>query len=274
MSFIQFQDVRFAYPPIEGDVDQDGNQIIPAPIFDHCNAELPGGFVSLVGPNASGKSTFMLLAAGRLLPQQGKVFLFNNDTSKLSEKDREKLASFIYQNMEFETDDTVSELLNYVYSNGCFIGNADENKSQDLLSQVSEVLELEGLMNHKLNGLSKGEMQRVILAFALLYGSKSIFMDEPLFALENYLKHNVLKYLKEYCTAYGTNIYISMHELELNRIYPDNILLFYPNRDMEFGTPEEILTDEALEKAYGVPAAMLKDSEALTRKALQEQYEN
>ena len=43
---------------------------------------------------------------------------------------------------------------------------------------------------------------------------------------------------------------------------------------MEFGTPEEILTEASLEKAYGVPAAMLKDSEALTRKALQEQYEN
>ncbi|MBR5866598.1 MAG: ABC transporter ATP-binding protein [Spirochaetaceae bacterium] len=274
MSFIQFQDVRFAYPPVEGDVDQDGNQIIPGPIFDHCSAELPGGFVSLVGPNASGKSTFMLLAAGRIFPEQGKIFLLGKDTSTLSEEEREKLASFIYQNMEFETDDIVSELLNYVYTNGCFAGKADKINSQDLLSQVTEVLELDGLMNHKLNGLSKGEMQRVILAFSLLYGSQSIFMDEPLFAMENAQKHKALKFIKEYCAVYGTNVYISMHELDLNRIYPENILLFYPNRDMEFGTPEEILTEASLEKAYGVPAAMLKDSEALTRKALQEQYEN
>ena len=117
-------------------------------------------------------------------------------------------------------------------------------------------------------------MQRVILAFSLLYGSKSIFMDEPLFALENNHKHKILAYIKSYCHQLGITIYISMHELELSRIYPDNVLLFYPNRDMDFGSPDEILTPQALEKAYGVPAAMLKDAESLTRKNLQEQYEN
>lgn len=288
MSFIHFQDVRFAYPPIEGDVNQDGEPIVPAPIFDHCTAELPGGFISLVGPNASGKSTFMLLSAGRLIPQNGKVFLAGKDTAQLSESERERIASFIYQNMEFETEETVSQLLDFVYSNGCFAGNARtvtadlrfEREEQaasfaaagNLLAQVSVALELQGIMQHKLSGLSKGEMQRVILAFSLLYGSQSIFMDEPLFAMESAQKHRALAFIKGYCATFGTTVYISMHELELNRLYADNVLLFYPNRDMDFGTPEEVLTQEALEKAYGVPLAMLKDSEALTRKTLCEQY--
>ena len=127
MQFIQFQDVEFSYPPIEGDLDQDGKQIIPLPIFQHLTAELPGGFVSFVGPNASGKSTLMLLAAGRILPQQGKVFLLGKDTYTLTEDEREKLASFIYQNMEFESQETVSELLDYVYKNGCFAGNGKQS---------------------------------------------------------------------------------------------------------------------------------------------------
>ncbi|MBO5137736.1 MAG: ABC transporter ATP-binding protein [Spirochaetaceae bacterium] len=289
MQFIQFQDVEFSYPPIEGDLDQDGKQIIPLPIFQHLTAELPGGFVSLVGPNASGKSTLMLLAAGRILPQQGKVFLLGKDTSTLTEDEREKLASFIYQNMEFESQETVSELLDYVYKNGCFAGNGkkvvadvkfeDQNQgvafvaAETLIAQVNIVLELQDLMEHRLTELSKGEMQRVILAFSLLYGSQSIFMDEPLFAMETAQKHRALAFVKGYCKTFGITVYVCMHELELNRMYPENILLFYPNRDMDFGTPEEVLTQEALEKAYGVPVAMLKDSEALTRKTLQEQYE-
>lgn len=289
MQFIQFQDVRFAYPPVEGDVDQDGNTIIPQPIFDHLTAELPGGFVSLVGPNASGKSTFMLLAAGRLLPQQGKTFLFGKDTAVLSEEERERLASFIYQNMEFETEDTVSHLLEFVFQNGCFAGNAKpvvanlrfENDeaatayvaANTLPTQIIAALELQNVMEHRLDGLSKGEMQRVILAFSLLYGSQSIFMDEPFFAMETPQKHRALSFVKGYCATFGTTVYISMHELDLNRTYADNVLLFYPNRDMDFGTPDEVLTQEALEKAYGVPAAMLKDTEALTRRSLREQYE-
>lgn len=289
MNFIQFQDVSFAYPPVSGDMDEQGNPIVPAPIFEHMTAELPPGFISLVGPNASGKSTLMLLAAGRLLPQQGKIYLLGKDTSLLSEEERQQIASFIYQNMEFDTEETVAELLNFVYNNGNLKNkdiliscdkkyfsteqNTEFSKAKTLIEQIYTVLELNELMPLKLFSLSKGQMQRVILAFSLLYGSQSIFMDEPLFALETNQKHRILSFIKAYCKATGITVYISMHELELNKIYPENILLFYPNRDMDFGPPEEVLTPQSLEKAYGVPAAMLKDAEALTRKTLCEQYE-
>jgi len=213
MSFIRFENVKFTYPLIEGDIDENGNQIIPQPIFSHFTAELPKGFVCLVGPNASGKSTFMLLASGRLTPQEGKVYLFNQEMTTCSEEEREKLASFIYQNMEFETDDKVSDLLKFVFTNGFFKGNANklcadlkfENKqseisyknSKSFLEQTIAALELENILQNKLNTLSKGEMQRVILAFSMLYGSKSIFMDEPLFALETPQKHRALTFIKE-----------------------------------------------------------------------------
>lgn len=48
--FVSFENVRFSYPPVEGDVDQEGNQIIPPVLLDHFTAVLPKGFVSLVGP--------------------------------------------------------------------------------------------------------------------------------------------------------------------------------------------------------------------------------
>lgn len=292
--FIQFEDVTFVYPPTDEEDSQEEATL--KPIFHHFTASLPGGFVSLVGPNASGKSTFMLLAAGRLLPQRGKIHLLGQDTSQLTEEQRSQYASFIYQNMEFDTEEPVAQLLQQVYSNGLFSGSyqpvkenfqlkknfngAEEDTTKDvptykdLLEQVIHVLELDELKEKPLKTLSKGQMQRVILAFSLLYGSKSIFMDEPFFAVETTHKHKILSFIKNYCRDFSITVYISMHELELTRIYPDNVLLFYPNRDMDFGSPEEILTPQALEKAYGVPVAMLKDAETFTRKNLQEQYEN
>ena len=59
-----------------------------------------------------------------------------------------------------------------------------------------------------------------------------------------------------------------MHELDLSRRYAENVMLFFPNRDINFGSPEEILTDEDLEKAYGFPAGMLKNKEDMTREQL------
>lgn len=270
MNFLEFNNVHFSYPAVEGDVDDDGKQIQPPVIFDHFSAELPTGFVSLVGPNASGKSTFMLLAAGRVLPQEGTVQLLGRDTRSIDESERDKLASYIYQNMELDTDQKTAELLDYVYKNGSLGGAAfgalDERK--DFLEEVKEVFELQDLLDKKFNALSKGQLQRALTAFSLLYGSKSVFMDEPFFALEERQKESAIKYLKEFCAAKDVTVYISMHELDLTKKYADTVMLFYPNHDIDLGSAAEVLTDQALEKSYDVPASMLKQSEELSREQI------
>lgn len=268
MDFLTFNDVTFTYPMVEGDLDENGLQIEPKPIYEHFSASLPSGFVSLVGQNGSGKSTLMLLASGRLAPDSGSISLLGKNLLEMDENSKNLVASVIYQNMEFETEDKVSELLAQVYSAGNFHGKAAGINGGDLISEVIDVFELEKVLDHSLTHLSKGEIQRVLLAFSILYGSASIFMDEPLFALEDRQKHSALSYLRDFVHKTGTTIYISMHEIDLSRKYADQILLIYPNRDMSLGTPEEILTNDELEKAYGIPAALLKNKESLTREQL------
>jgi iron complex transport system ATP-binding protein len=278
MEFLEFNDVSFTYPPVEGDVDSEGKQIVPKPVFEHFSGSLPGGqFISLVGQNGCGKTTFLMLASGRLAPDSGSVTLLQKNPALLDGESKNLLASVIYQNMEFESDQSVSELLAQVYQNGALKGHAAGvlDSTKDLLEEAIDVFELEPVLNHALTHLSKGEIQRVILAFSILYGSASIFMDEPMFAMEDRQKESALSYLKTFVKKTGTTIYCSMHELDLTKKYADQVLLFYPNRDMSFGTPSEVLTDEDLEKAYKVPAAMLKQKESLTRdqlKAIADQY--
>ncbi|MBR0497235.1 MAG: ABC transporter ATP-binding protein [Treponema sp.] len=270
--FLEINDITFTYPAVEGDLDENGKQIEPKPIFEHFSATLPKGFVSFVGQNGCGKTTLMLLASGRLAPQSGTVSLLGQNPAKLDDEQKNLLASVIYQNMEFETEDKVSELLSFVYQNGALKGNAkairNTTEGGDLLNEVIDVFELKDVLDHALTHLSKGEIQRVLLAFGILYGSASLFMDEPLFAMEPHQKETALAYLKEYVHKTGTTIYISMHELDLTKKYADTVLLFYPNRDMALGTPEEVLTRDDVEKAYGVPYAMLKDHENLSREYL------
>ncbi len=274
MNFLELKDVTFAYPPVEGDLDENGKQIVPPLLWEGFSADLPGGFVHLVGPNGCGKSTLLLLASGRLAPVDGSVSLLGKNPQALSEEERNLLASFIYQNMEFETDEKVENLLQQVYANGALKASAapirSEGGHKDLLSEVVEIFELGGVLNHPLTGLSKGEIQRVLLAFSILYGSKSIFMDEPMFAMELPQKEKSLAYLKDFVAKTGTTIYLSMHDLDLTRKYAEMVLLIYPNHDMDLGTPEEVLTNEDLEKAYGVPASMLRDGEEYTRNHLKE----
>ena len=274
MNFIEFNDVSFTYPAVEGDLDENGKQIVPSPIYDHFSGTLPGGFTSIIGPNGCGKSTLMLIASGRIIPQNGKVLVAGKDIASLDENQKNLLASIIYQNMEFESTEKVEELLSFVYKNGALKGNAKAiNSDRDLFAEVVDVFELAPVMNHGLTEISKGENQRVLLAFSILYGSASIFMDEPLFAMDFSRKENALQYLKDFSKKTGTAIYISMHELELTRKYAENVLLIHPNRDMSLGTPEEVMTNDELEKAYGIPVVMLKHNENMTRETLTAQAE-
>lgn len=277
MDFLQFDDVSFTYPPVEGDVDSEGKPVVLQPVFEHFTGALPGGgFVSLVGQNGCGKTTFLMLASGRLQPDSGKISLLGQNPAALPEEEKNLLASVIYQNLEFDTEDKTGELLSQVYSSGALKGKAKALRSDGgLLEEITGIFELQGLLDRPLTHLSKGEKQRVVLAFSLLYGSKTVFMDEPMFAMEDRQKESALEYLKEFVKKTGTTIYCSMHELDLSKKYADFVLLFYPGREMAFGTPEEVLTPEDLEKAYQIPAEMLKHKEDMTReqlKAISEQF--
>ena len=52
--------------------------------------------------------------------------------------------------------------------------------------------------------------------------------------------------IKKYSKENNVPVFIAMHELDLSRKYADNVLLFYPDRRIDFGTPEEVLTKDAL----------------------------
>ncbi len=261
MDCITFDNVSFTYPDSE----------TGTPVFSHFSGTIPAAFTSLVGPNGTGKTTFMMLASGRLTPTEGCCMLFGKNPALLAEEQKNLLASVIYQNMEFESQQKVEELLSYVYTNGAYKGKAKSVRSSaDLFSEVIDVFEIEKVLGHGLTQLSKGEIQRVLLAFSILYGSASLFMDEPLFAMEARQKKSALAYLREFSESTKTPLYISMHELELTREFASQVLLFYPNRDMDLGTVEEVMTKEALEKAYGVPESMLSHSETMTREELQQ----
>ncbi len=275
---IKFTNVSYTWP----DPDSPGK-----PVFDVFSADIPAGFISLTGPNGAGKSTFMLLAGGRIMPSAGRIELCGGDTRILSgqwkdetglpgpgltseiEHARNLVCSFLYQNMEFDADDDdrsrVGPLLEFVYSTG-----GHRSKDEQFLKDVTRTFELDKLLTRKLDALSKGEIQRVLLAFSALYGSQVIMMDEPVFAMEQRQKEKALEFFRDMHLRTGVSVLVSLHELSLTRKYADTVMLFYPDRRIDLGTCDEVLTKESLENAYGLPSEMLHDTEKLTRSAMLE----
>jgi energy-coupling factor transporter ATP-binding protein EcfA2 len=249
---IEFNNASFTYP--EGE----------SPVFNGLNLELPRGVVTFIGQNGTGKSTALLMAAGIARPESGDVKIKGISTSQLrDETERHRYVSFIYQNMEFETEDPIGDVLEFVYQSG-----HHDKKSRDFLKDITRQFELEQVLSRKTQDVSKGELQRTILAFTLLYGSQILIMDEPVFALEQKQKEAMMSYLAEYVRSHDMSLYFSAHELELSRSCADFALLFYRDKAPLLGPVAMIFEDEVLEEAYGIPVSYLKRKESLYRNML------
>jgi iron complex transport system ATP-binding protein len=243
--------------------DEDGSA---TPVFAGLDLALPRGIVSLVGQNGTGKSTLLALAAGSLVPDAGRVLVRGVDTRDLrDEPTRQRLVSFVFQNMEFETDEPIGALLEAVHAAGFHAV-----KRPGFVAELVEAFELAPVLARRTQEVSKGELQRAILAFSLLYGSPLLVMDEPIFALEDRQKDRAMEFLCAYARREDIGLYFSLHELDLSRRFSDHLLLFRRDAPPRLGPTAELFTRENIEQAYEVPFDLLKKREALYRKVLTE----
>ncbi len=252
MHTVELRGVSYAYP--------EGTELV----FHDLSLRLPAGVVALVGQNGTGKSTLMLLASGIAVPSDGTVLLRGIDTQRLRDPHtRQRHVSLIHQNMEFETEQSIGDLIAYVYRTGYH-----EQHSEEFVRELVDVFELREVLHKRTQEVSKGELQRTLLAFCLLYGSRVLMMDEPVFALEERQKRIVMGYLYEYAHREQLSWYYSVHELELSQEFSDYVGLFRPDQPPLIGPTAEIHTRDRLERAYDVPYDFLKRREALYRQAL------
>ncbi|MBD3306320.1 ATP-binding cassette domain-containing protein [candidate division KSB3 bacterium] len=250
---ITFKNVTFRYP------------IASSSVFENLSLTLSKGVTAFVGQNGTGKTTLLLLAAGLLLPTEGKVYVQGVDTADLHEDEqrRQRYVSFIYQNMEFETEEPIESLLHFVYEQGFY-----EQPEPHFIDTLIHNFELEHCLAKKTQEISKGELQRVILAFSLLYGSRIVIMDEPIFAMEGPQKYHAMRFLTDFAKQRGVSLYYAVHELDISQRYSDFTVLLKKDDSLLYGRTPKVLTRERLEEAYEIPLVFLKQKEMLYRHML------
>ena len=138
-----------------------------------------GEFVAIVGPSGSGKSTLFYLLGGLTRATTGRVVIDGVDFATLNDAERTKLRrhriGFIFQ--KFNLLPTLSAMGNIevAYS----ISGRKEPLDRQYLNHLSEMLSVQGRLNHRPNELSGGEQQRVAIARALITRPAIVLADEP-----------------------------------------------------------------------------------------------
>src|SRR4051794_34632078 len=132
----------------------------------------PGEVYGLLGPNGSGKSTTLKVILGLVSPTRGRAEIFGRDSSLVESRE---LVGFLPENPYFYKFLTGEETLRF-YGKLCGL------HGPRLRERVADLLELVGLTSardRRLRGYSKGMLQRVGLAQALLQDPKLVILDEP-----------------------------------------------------------------------------------------------
>ena len=132
----------------------------------------PGEVYGLLGPNGSGKSTTLKIILGLVSPTRGRTEIFGRDSRLVQSRDA---VGFLPENPYFQKFLTGKETLR-------FFGRLCGLQGGKLKSRVNELLDLVGLnkaRNRRLSTYSKGMLQRIGLAQALVHDPRLVVLDEP-----------------------------------------------------------------------------------------------
>jgi len=150
----------------------------------------------ILGASGSGKSTLLAVIAGLLKPQTGnisleKCVLFSADTNakiNIWIPPHKRRIGLVFQDGQLLPHLSVRKNLLYGYR------NIMPEQRHFELAEIAKLLEIEDLLERKPNALSGGEKQRVALGRAVLYSPELLLLDEPLSALDERLKNQILPF--------------------------------------------------------------------------------
>ena len=157
-------------------------------------ANVGAGVTGVFGPSGSGKSTLLALLAGLLAPARGTIRL--DDRVLVDTQARrfvppwDRHVGLVFQDGQLFPHLTVRQNLLYGHA------RIPASLRRFELPGVAGLLELTPLLDRRPTLLSGGERQRVALGRALLYSPQLLLLDEPLSALDDRLKQQILPYLK------------------------------------------------------------------------------
>ena len=221
----------------------------------------PGQIYGLLGPNGSGKSTTLKIILGLIPPTHGSAAIFGRDSNLVASREA---VGFLPENPYFYKYLSGRETLRF-YGKLCGLRGAR------LRERVAELLELVGLTSaadRRLGGYSKGMLQRIGLAQALVQEPKLIVLDEPTAGVDPVGAREIRDLILD-LKRRGITVLLSSHLLEQVQEICDRIGILADGVLVREGALDDLLaienqTEFVLENAS---AALLDEVEALAEKS-------
>ncbi len=205
------------------------------------NLSIPSQEITFImGGSGTGKSVLLKHLVGLLKPDEGEIWFENQDITKLSERELEKVRKkigLLFQEGALFDSLTVAENVAFPLKEHTKLSKREiEAKVEELLSAV-ELLPAKDKYPSELSG---GMRKRAALARTLALNPQVILFDEPTTGLDPVLQITIMDLIKKIKETYGLTCVVISHDLILAFKYADRIAFLYDGVIVEEGPPEKI----------------------------------
>ncbi len=203
--------------------------------LDNINLEIKSGQVfGILGPNGSGKTTFLKIIAGVLESTSGSVFINELNTSK----DRDlvkKIVGYVPETPTLYESLTPREFLNFVAS----VRGINENKFKERAENFCNAFGLKDNLDEPIGSLSFGTKQKVAVIGAMLHDPEVLVLDEAMNGLDP-KSSKILKTLLKDFAARGRCVIFSTHIMEVAEDLCDRLAILYKGKIITEGTLQDL----------------------------------
>lgn len=219
-------------------------------------------FLVIIGPNGAGKTTLLKTLCGLCENVTGQVSVLGKERGEYSRRKLAATVALVPQQMSLEFAFTVEETV--LMGRSPHLGLLEQEKKEDFetAAQAMAFTQVDHLAGRRLNELSGGERQRVMIARAICQQPRIMLLDEPTAALDPAHQLIIMQLMQRLREEEGMTVLMVSHDLNLAAMFASRIFLIKEGRGILAGSPEEIMTPENLEQAYG--CTMHIDSHPIT----------
>lgn len=228
---IEVKDLHFGYTP-EVEVLHGVN----LKVYD-------GEFLSIIGQNGSGKTTLVKHLNGLLRPISGEILIYGESTKDKTIAYLSTKVGYCFQNPDHQifSSRTWDEIA-YGPRN---LGYEDD-KVEELVKYVSEILGIEDLLDENPYNLSKGQRQQIAVASILAMQPNIIIVDEPTTGQDPKQSRSMMDLMKSLNREHNKTIVVITHDMNIAAEYSDRLVVMHSGNVLVEGTPRQVFAHEEL----------------------------
>ena len=225
---------------------------------NHVSLTARGGeILGVLGPNGAGKTTLLRMLGRLMQPTSGTVSVIDDNGAEMTNDiDVKRYIGYLSENTKLYKRLSVREMLKTIAE----IYGLTQEETEQKIDQITEVLQLQGFIDNRIERLSTGQTQRASIARCLVHSPQIYIFDEPTLGLDILSSESIIEFMRSERER-GRGVLYSTHYMEEAQYLCDRIVMIYQGQIIAEGTPQGLMEQTGTQNLRETFRALINQKE-------------